>query len=261
MIDIPMNTRPAVGLNELAEGLGNQRQGQAAVPPRPATYQVPPPGPVTAGQIPPSRSASAGVVQRQNNTGAGGVILRKGQKVSLSSMSQNLDRIAVCLSWDVADRNVYDLDSECFMLGQDGKVIGDDWFVFYNHTSSPDGSVRHSGDCLDGSLDGDDEVINVVLNQVNPQVKRLVFVVTINEAKEKGLAFAGVQNAGVRIVDLENNRELCRFNLTDYYSNVISMVVAEVYRHNNEWKMTAVGSGLDAGLLDLCIRYGVNVAG
>lgn len=198
--------------------------------------------------------------QSINNNSANGVILAKGQKVSLSKFNAALDEIDVCLGWDVSAQN-YDLDSEAFLLGADDKVIGDDWFVFYNQPCSPDGSVRHSGDNKTGEGFGDDEIISIKLSRVNPSVSKIVFVVTINEAKQRNLNFAGVSNAFIRVVDKNANRELVRFNLTDYYSNVTSMMVGEIYKKNNEWRFNPIGNGTDDDLFGLCRRYGVNVAG
>ena len=195
-----------------------------------------------------------------NQNSGGGVILSKGQKVSLSKMNPNLDLVDVCLGWDVST-NAYDLDSEAFLLGPNERVIGDDWFVFYNQICSPDGSVRHSGDNRTGAGDGDDEIISIKLSQVNPQVEKIVFVVTINEAKQRNLNFAGVSNAFIRVVDKAQNRELVRFNLTEYYKEVTSMMVGELYKKNNEWRFNPIGNGTNDDLLGLCQRYGVNVAG
>ena len=209
----------------------------------------------------PAQAAAVNNTATVPRPAATGVILKKGQKTSLAKFGNALENIDVGLGWDVANQGVYDLDAECFILGADDKVLGDEWFVYYNQPASPDGSICHSGDNRTGDGTGDDEVINVRLSRVNPQAQKLVFVVTINEAKERNLNFSGVQNAYIRLVDKETNRELCRFNLTEYYSNVTSMVVAELYRHNGEWKMNPVGDGMPADLYDLCIRYGVNVAG
>ena len=195
-----------------------------------------------------------------NQNHGGGVILSKGQKVSLSKMNPNLDLVDVCLGWDVST-NAYDLDSEAFLLGPGERVIGDDWFVFYNQPCSPDGSVKHSGDNTTGAGDGDDEIISIKLSQVNPQVEKIVFVVTINEAKQRNLNFAGVSNAFIRVVDRAQNRELVRFNLTEYYKEVTSMMVGELYKKNNEWRFNPIGNGTNDDLLGLCQRYGVNVAG
>lgn len=188
----------------------------------------------------------------------GGVQLKKGQKVALAAAGQTLSTVQVCLGWDIKNQ-ACDLDASAFMLDSSNRVIGDDWFVFYGQTNSPDGSVVHSGDS-DGGAMGDDEIITIKLNQVNPQVQKIAFVVTINEALERGLNFSMVANAYVRVVDKATGKELNRFMLTDYYANVTSMVVGELYRHNGQWKFNAVGDGVAKDLAGLCGMYGVNVA-
>ena len=192
----------------------------------------------------------------------GGVVLAKGQKVSLSKMSANLDLIEVGLGWDTATNSAipYDLDAEAFMLGENGKVIGDDWFIFYNQPMSPDGSCKHSGDNKDGSGVGDDEVIQLQLSRVNPQVAKIAFVISINEAQQRGHNFGGVQNAYVRVVDKGTGKELIKFNLTDYFKEVTSMTVGELYLKGGEWRFNAVGQGLNTDLAGLCGFYGVNLA-
>ena len=107
---------------------------------------------------------------------------------------------------------------------------------------------------------GDDEIIDINLQTINPNVKKITFVVTINEALERGLNFSMVANAYVRVVDKTTGQELNRFQLTDYYANVTSMVVGEVYNHNGQWKFNAVGDGVAKDLAGLCAMYGVNVA-
>lgn len=281
MIHIPMNTRsairlsdlaqeqrvrPAMRLNELAleqssnSTRNNQRpqnmeQGTAQM--RPMQSQM---AHATANRA--VRQTTTGVrATRRQHPVATGTVLRKGQKTNLSKFKMGLEQIDIGLGWDVERQEIYDLDTECFLLGANDRVLGDDWFVYYNQLNSPDGAVNHSGDRPDGTAGGDDEVIQVRLSQVNVQVQKLVIVLTINEARERNLNFSGVSNAYVRLVDHQNGRELCRFELTDYYANVTSMVVAELYRHNGEWKINPVGDGMAADLYDLCVRYGVNVAG
>ena len=190
-----------------------------------------------------------------------GVVLSKGQKVSLSKMNSALDWIEVGLGWDVAINTAipYDLDAEAFMLGADGKVLSDDWFIFYNQPMSPDGSCKHMGDNKDGSGVGDDEVIQLQLSRVNPQVAKIAFVVSINEALQRGHNFGGVQNAYVRVVDKSTNKELIKFNLTDFFADVTSMTVGELYLKNGEWRFNAVGQGLKTDLAGLCGFYGVNI--
>lgn len=188
-----------------------------------------------------------------------GVILKKGQKVALSNNGTTLKNIRVCLGWGVLNQDV-DLDASAFMLGADNKIIGDDWFVFYGQPQSPDGSVNHSGDSQ-GQGEGDDEIISIALDRVNQSVNKITFVVTIDEALERGFNFSMVSNAYVRVVNADTNVEIARFTLSEYYNNVTSMVIGELYKHNGQWKFNPVGDGVAKDLAGLCKMYGVNVAG
>lgn len=296
MFDIPIsnNVKPALGLDALASGglnSGSQpapqnngfnqpmsqpmSQPMAQPAPQPMAqpmqnngYQQPMsnPQPMAQPMAQPMQPAQPmGGTPAFSSTArpnGGGVVLAKGQKVSLSKMSANLDLIEVGLGWDTATNSAipYDLDAEAFMLGENGKVIGDDWFIFYNQPMSPDGSCKHSGDNKDGSGVGDDEVIQLQLSRVNPQVAKIAFVISINEAQARGHNFGGVQNAYVRVVDKGTGKELIKFNLTDYFKEVTSMTVGELYLKGGEWRFNAVGQGLNTDLAGLCGFYGVNLA-
>lgn len=197
--------------------------------------------------------------QRSKNNQNTGVRLRKGQRQSLNSLIPNLKEIQVCLSWDFVGIS-YDLDVSAFLLGSNERVISDDWFVYYFQKVSPDNSVIYLQDSRDGKQDGDDEIIKVNFQKLDSRIQKIVFVVTINDEDNRGYNFSNVSNAVARVVDLSNNREVLRFELTDYYSNVRSMVIGEVYKKNNEWRFNPVGDGIEDNLYSLCGRYGVNVS-
>lgn len=214
----------------------------------------------------PGRGVSSGQVQTPQYSQTvrhydiqpqGGKLLNKGGKVSLSPMlSGRGNSVVVCMGWDVDMRLGYDLDASCFMLGENGKVIGDDWFVFYNQPVSPDGAIRHGGE----RSTGNQEKILVDLARLSPKVKRLAFVLTIDEVKKSRKSFSQVANAHVRILDSTGKRELALFNLNDYEPGITAATVCEIYRYNGEWKINPMGNGLkDTGLLELCHFYGVSV--
>ena len=258
--DIPMNTKGAMDLSSMIQGgLGGctpQPQVQQQQPMQ-QNFSQQPQMQQSFNQQQPMQQAQP--IQPKQRPQGNGVHLKKGQKVALAGTNGGqLSNIKVCLGWDIMNQ-ACDLDASAFMLGADGRVLGDDWFVFYGQTDSPDGSIHHSGDSQ-GEGTGDDEIITINLNGVNPEVQKITFVVTINEALEKGLNFSMVSNAYVRVVDDTTGQELNRFQLTDYYANVTSMVVGEVYKHNGAWKFNAVGDGVAKDLAGLCAMYGVNVA-
>ena len=190
------------------------------------------------------------------------VSLSKGQNVSLSKTNPTLKHIIIGLGWDArsSDGQDFDLDASVFMTGENGKVLSDDYFIFYNQLQSPCGSVQHTGDNLTGDGDGDDESLIVELDKVPAQIKSLFVTVTIHEAQARRQNFGQVRNAFVRLVNKEDEQENLRFDLSEDYSTETAMVFGEVYRHNNEWKFRAVGQGYTGGLLSLCQQFGVNVA-
>lgn len=179
-------------------------------------------------------------------------LVQKGQRISLP-LSNSKCKLKVALGWNVQNPDC-DLDVSAFLLDQTGKVIGDSWFVFYGQTQSPDSSTIFSGEDSTAR-----ESITVDLSRLNTSVSKIVFVLTINEALEKHLNFSMVKDAYIQLFDATNHEELVGFPLTDYYSNVTSMMLGELYLHNQIWKFHAIGDGVARDLAGLCELYGVQV--
>lgn len=189
------------------------------------------------------------------------ISLNKGGNVNLSKEAPSLENILVGLGWDAraTDGQAFDLDASLFMVKGDGKVPNDAYFIFYNQSTSPEGSVEHTGDNLTGSGDGDDEAVNVTLSKVPAEIQRLVIVVTIHDAETRHQNFGQVANAFVRIVNRDNQQEVVRFDLSEDYSTETAMIFGEIYRHSGDWKFKAVGQGYAGGLRALALQHGVNV--
>ncbi len=192
------------------------------------------------------------------------VSLQKGQKISLTKGNDGLSCVVVGLGWDASERkrglfarkesNV-DCDASVLLL-TNGKLAGKQDIVYYAHLRHESGSVVHKGDNLTGAGAGDDEQIVVDLSKVPYGVDRIVFVVNIYQAVQRNQHFGMIKNAFIRIIDNRNNNEMCRYNLTDDYSGCTAMIFGEIYRHNNEWKFSAVGQGTaDPGLSELAGRF------
>ncbi len=121
------------------------------------------------------------------------------------------------------------------------------------------GGVTHSGDNRTGEGEGDDEAVTIEFEKVPSYVEKIVVTVTIYEAQARGQNFGQVANAFVRLVDKQTGVELLRYDLGEDYSTETAIVFAEIYRHNGEWKFSAVGSGFNGGLEALCRQYGLSV--
>ena len=190
------------------------------------------------------------------------VNLQKGQKVDLTKGNPGLTKLFIGLGWDVNKYdggNDFDLDSAVFMLGASGKTSSDDDFIFYGNMKHSSGSVEHMGDNRTGEGEGDDEQIRVDLSKIPASVEKLAFTVTIYDAEERRQNFGQVSNAFIRVLDDSNGTELIRYDLSEDFSIETAVIVAEIYRHNGEWKFNAVGSGFSGGLKALCTEFGVNV--
>lgn len=190
------------------------------------------------------------------------VSLAKGGNVSLSKEAPGLSSVTVGLGWDVrqTDGAAFDLDASAFVLGENGKVLSDAHFIFYNNKSSPDGSVVYGGDNRTGDGAGDDETIKVDFGKLPATVKKVVIGVTIHEGKERRQNFGSVSNAYARVLNDADGKELARFDLSEDGSTNAAMIFVELYRGPaGDIKVKAIGEGWESGLAGLAGSMGVNV--
>ena len=262
MIHIPMKSKGAVDHSTL---LSINRSSGQAIPSNPlqaaqsAPIQSVPAAPARSAPIRSAPAAPAYTAQtftspvRQQQIPPLLKPVRKGQKIPIEAVP-SLRRIKACFGWNTLNPQC-DVDVSAFLLGADGKVLGDAWFVFYGQTDSPDKSTMFH---MESGTDR--ESVTVDLQKLNPGVQKIVFVLTINEALERRLHFGMLKDAYVRILNGDTAAELVSFPMTDYYTNVISMMIGEIYRHNGIWKFNAVGNGVARDLAGLCGLYGVQVS-
>lgn len=190
--------------------------------------------------------------------------LQKGQRISLD---KSLKYALVGLGWDTNRYDGgydFDLDASAFMLGEDGKLLRDEDFIFYNNLNGRDGAVVHTGDNLTGEGEGDDEVIMIDLSKMPKEIKKIAICVTIHEAEKRRQNFGQVSNAYIRIARVADESDMVgetvlRFDLEEEFSIETAIVVAEIYLKNGEWKFNAVASGYQGGLEAICRSFGANV--
>lgn len=189
------------------------------------------------------------------------ISLTKGQKVDLTKNNPGLKNVLVGLGWDINrfdSGSDFDLDASAFLVQENGKVSGDQDFIFYSNLEHPSGAVVHLGDNRTGAGDGDDEQITVDLSKVPENIARIAFTVTIYDAESRRQNFGQVANAFIRLVNADTDEEIVRYDLGEDFSIETAMVVGELYRHNGEWKFNAIGSGYQGGLAALCANYGID---
>ena len=179
--------------------------------------------------------------------------LSKGQKVNVGDTN-----ITIGLGWDLSQGTLkFDLDASAFILGEDGKLLSDEHFVFYNNKKSPCGGVIHSGDNRTGEGDGDDETITIDINKLNPSATEIIFTVTIcEEMSENHNANLGqVKNSYIRAVNSLNGEEILKFELDEEFSVDKSLEIGRLYKKNDVWKFDAIGMGYRENLGFFVSKY------
>lgn len=167
--------------------------------------------------------------------------------------------LGIGLGWDPDGSNKmpYDLDASAFMLGEDGQIVDEPFFVFYNNPTSPDGAVISSGDDRtgDSSDGGDDETLFVDVTLIDPRVQQIVFTVTIHEAEARKQNFGQVHNSFIRVYDQDTNEEIARYNLEEDFSTETGVQAGRLYRDGLTWHFEALGYGVQNGLEELLGIY------
>jgi len=179
--------------------------------------------------------------------------LQKGQRESI-----NAPKFTIGLGWDTnssSTGSAFDLDASVFILGDNKKIVADEYFVFYNNLKSPDGSVEHTGDNLTGAGDGDDEQIKVDLSKADAKVSEICIVVTIHEAEVRKQNFGQVRNSFIRIFDAATGADILKYELEEDFSIETAVEFGRIYKKDNNWKFEAVGVGMKGGLQDYLTKY------
>ena len=193
--------------------------------------------------------------------------LKKGDRISLKKEAPGLTRVMCGLGWDVAKSSGgflgifnqsqdFDLDSSVLCLGSNNRLKNKQDLIYFGNLRHKSGAITHLGDNLTGKGTGDDEQIIVDLPNVPTEIIKLVFVVNIYNCLARKQDFGKVTNAFVRLVDMSNNREIARYNLSGaQYEGNTGMIMAEIERDEQEWKLEAIGKGIRINGLEELVSH------
>ena len=185
------------------------------------------------------------------------IVLEKKKPISLVKEKPSIKNIVAGLGWDskIVNGKPVDCDVSVFLLNGNGKLVSDEYFVFYNNLKSPDGAVTHTGDNRDGSGDGDDESINIDLSKIDSNVEFLYFAITIYESEARGHHFGNVENSYINIRNAEDNSILCQYQLKEAFNGHDSLIIASIARNGGTWNVEALGQAFSGGLATLIELY------
>ncbi len=176
-------------------------------------------------------------------------LLKKGEKYPIESSINKLD---INIGWS-APAN-FDMDVSAFLLEGDGQVHQDSNMIFYNNPSSTDQSVIRLKPTLIQK-----EQFKVNLACVSKSIQKVAFVLTIHESAHTKQTFQDISMVHLEIQNGDSNSSILSFSMNGPFLNETALILFELYRHQNHWKINPVGSGFYGGLADVCKDYGLAV--
>ena len=193
--------------------------------------------------------------------------LSKDISFDLQKASPLTTHFSFGLGWSANDKGGadFDLDALALTLYSNKKIKSANDVIFYGNTAlkkgdgtivSPDGAVVHTGDDLTGGTDGDDETINVDTLKLSPDIKYVLFAVTIYDAEKRLQTFGQVENSYINIYDKDTGTQICHYNLKNDFIYDTGLVFGILEKQDSgTWNFTAVGSGFQGTLNDLLKKF------
>ncbi|WP_296210861.1 VWA domain-containing protein [Psychrobacter sp. UBA3480] len=175
--------------------------------------------------------------------------LTVGQRLPLSNLSINEANL---ISLKFTREASIDMDISCFALDSSGKLISDDYMVFYNQVLSPCGAIKlaaydadtSAGKRLQASFD-------VNLSNLPSNVETLYFVLSA----ETPLNQVQSMDVGIWQNDQKAN---AGFASSDFGQTQASMLMM-LYLKGGVWRVTSVAQGFNGGLAAIVKHFGGDV--
>ncbi|MFE5243065.1 MULTISPECIES: TerD family protein [unclassified Streptomyces] len=171
-------------------------------------------------------------------------VLVRGAVVDLPDTSAEW---TVAATW--GQLTMCEVDVVAFVLDAQEQVAGDEDFVFHGATEHPDGTVRLA---TDGPTE---QAISVDLERLPLEVSRVVVAAAI----DGDATFCDVGAVEVIATCGVGEAPVARAAL-DAATTERTMILAEIYRRGDGWRLRAVGQGYDHALAGLARHYGVDIA-
>ncbi len=179
-------------------------------------------------------------------------VLVRGAVIDLPGLPDLPDLSGRGAAWTVAatwgQHAACDVYVVAFALDAHEQVAGDEDFVFYNAPEHPDGTVRFA---TEGPTE---QSVTVDLARLPSEVSR----VAVAAAIEGTATFGDVGAVEITATCGVGEAPTARATL-DAATTERTMILAELYRRGDAWRLRAVGQGYDHDLATLARAYGVDI--
>lgn len=172
--------------------------------------------------------------------------IQKGQRLKLEDIIPNNQAFTLQCEFNTKGIN---LDIACFGLDAAGLLSDDRYMTFFNQATTPCGSISLK------SSSGTAASFSCNLTTLPPTIERLVITAAIDGT-------ATMQDISNGSVNWQlQNRTVGSFSFTGHdFQQERAVILIELYRKNNLWRLTASAQGFNGGLAALVKHFGANVA-
>ncbi|MFD3942885.1 restriction endonuclease [Streptomyces sp. NPDC058579] len=142
----------------------------------------------------------------------------------------------------------------CALVCEGGRVLGEEYFVFFNNASTPDGVVR-----MVPALWGDKAAVRVGFDALPARADRLVLVAAVDPEVNPEADLAGFVDAGIRLRD-GSGAELDQLQVSEGRAGETALVLGSFRRRSGgDWDFVLGGRGYRGGLAELVGDFGIEV--
>lgn len=164
--------------------------------------------------------------------------LQKGQKIKFSDLGISSNFVAECNV-----KSALTIDVSCFCLNENSKLEDEKYMIFYNQKISPNKEIKLIQESPSFKFEVDADKLPV-------KASKLVFIAAIDGEQ----TLSEIQSVQFKIADIT-------FELSGKdFAKEKAIIIAEVYKKDNVWRVNAVGQGFNGGLDALIVSFGGEVA-
>jgi len=175
--------------------------------------------------------------------------LTVGQRAPLSNLAID-DTVPITLKF--TRQSSIEMDISCFALDAAGKLINDDYMVFYNQPTSPCGQIKLTHyESQPTANKGIQAEFEVNLSKLATNIDSLFFVLSADTPLNQ------IQSLEIGIWQ-QSQKAQAEYQASDFAQQQASMLM-QLYRKSGVWRVSNVAQGFNGGLAAIVQHFGGDV--
>jgi len=220
-----------ISASQAAELSGLFAQVPPALPPAPPSLP-----PVLVNEVPENSANYVGPVRT----------VKRGEKLVLNEFLDS-DVLKIGINWT---ENKLQTSAAILLLSGRKKIEKESDFIFYNNLMSNCGGAKlHSS-----AISPYKQSMDFRLDKLPNETQSILLVLTIDQDEQPPQAFENFKNLEVDLIDPLDRKIEARFTVSELVKETAAILV-EIYRHQEQWKVKAVGDGFNKGLEAILREY------